>query len=100
MTKGQQQPKVKKVPQRQCVGCSTMKSKKELLRVVRTPDGVIELDASPAGKKPGRGAYLCRDKDCLAKAVKAKRLERALEHAISDEVWQRLEAGIGAVKAE
>lgn len=100
MTKGQQQPKVKKVPQRMCVGCGQLKSKKELLRVVRTPDGVIELDTSPAGKKPGRGAYLCRDRECLAKAVKAKRLERVLEHAISDEVWARLEAGIGAVRAE
>jgi len=94
MTKGQQQPKVKKVPQRMCVGCGQMKSKKELLRVVRTPDGVIELDTSPAGKKPGRGAYLCRDKECLAKAVKAKRLERVLEQPISDEVWAKLEAGM------
>lgn len=100
MTKGQQQPKVKKVPQRQCVGCGQMKSKKELLRIVRTPDGVIELDTSPAGKKPGRGAYLCRDKECLAKAVKAKRLERSLEQPITDEVWAKLEAGLGMVKAE
>lgn len=94
MTKGQHQPKVKKVPQRMCVGCGQLKSKKELLRVVRTPDGVIELDTSPAGKKPGRGAYLCPDKECLAKAVKAKRLERALEQPISPEVWERLEAGM------
>ena len=100
MAKGQQQPKVKKVPQRMCVGCGQLKSKKELLRVVRTPDGVIELDTSPAGKKPGRGAYLCRDKECLAKAVKAKRLERALEQPISEEVRARLETGIGMVKAE
>lgn len=100
MVKGQQQPKVKKVPQRMCVGCGQLRSKKELLRVVRTPDGVIELDTSPAGKKPGRGAYLCREKECLAKAVKAKRLERALEHPVSDEVWARLEAGIGTVRAE
>lgn len=100
MTKGQQQPKVKKIPQRMCVGCGQMKSKKELLRVVRTPDGVIELDTSPAGKKPGRGAYLCQDKECLAKAIKAKRLERALEQPISDEVRTRLETGIGMVRSE
>lgn len=94
MTKGQHQPKVKKVPQRMCVGCSQLKPKKELLRVVRTPDGVIELDLSPAGKKAGRGAYLCHNRDCLAKAVKGKRLERALEHPISDEVWAKLDAGM------
>jgi predicted RNA-binding protein YlxR (DUF448 family) len=94
MTKGQHQPKVKKVPQRMCVGCSQLKPKKELMRVVRTPDGVIELDLSPAGKKAGRGAYLCPSTDCLAKAVKGKRLERALEHPISDEVWAKLEAGM------
>jgi len=94
MTKGQHQPKVKKVPQRMCVGCSQLKTKKELLRVVRTPDGVIELDLSPAGKKAGRGAYLCPNRECLAKAVKGKRLERALEHPVSDEVWAKLDAGM------
>jgi predicted RNA-binding protein YlxR (DUF448 family) len=94
MTKGQHQPKVKKVPQRMCMGCGQLKPKKELLRVVRTPDGVIEFDNSPAGKKSGRGAYLCPSRDCLTKAVKGKRLDRALEHPISDEVWARLEAGM------
>lgn len=94
MTKGQHQPKAKKVPQRMCVGCGELKPKKELLRVVRTPDGLIELDTSPAGKKSGRGAYLCPSKECLAKAVKGKRLERALEHPVSDEVWANLEAGM------
>lgn len=94
MSKGKAQPKVKKIPQRMCVGCSQLKPKRELLRVVRSPEGVIELDISPAGKKPGRGAYLCRSKECLAAAVKAKRLERALEHPISDEVWAKLEAGM------
>lgn len=94
MTKGQHQPKVKKIPQRMCVGCGQLKSKKELLRVVRTPDGIIEFDASPAKKMSGRGAYMCASRDCLAKAVKGKRLEKALEHPISDEVWSRLEAGM------
>lgn len=93
MTK-KQQPKVKKVPQRMCVGCGELKAKKELMRVVRTPAGEIELDLSPAGKKPGRGAYLCRNPECLAKAVKAKRLERSLEQPVSEEVWKRLEAGM------
>ncbi|HLN60150.1 MAG TPA: YlxR family protein [Symbiobacteriaceae bacterium] len=94
MAQGQHQPKVKKVPQRMCVGCGQLKPKKELLRVVRTPEGVIELDTSPAGKRSGRGAYLCHSKECLAKAVKGKRLERALEHPVSDEIWAKLEAGM------
>ncbi|HEY3368539.1 MAG TPA: YlxR family protein [Symbiobacteriaceae bacterium] len=94
MTKGQHQPKVKKTPERMCVGCGQIRPKKELLRVVRTPDGVIEYDSSPAGKKSGRGAYLCPSKDCLTKAVKGKRLEKALEQPISDEVWAKLEAGM------
>ncbi len=95
MAKGRnQQPKVKKVPQRMCVGCGQLKFKRELIRVVRTPDGVIELDTSPAGKKPGRGAYLCKSKECLAIAVKAKRLERSLEHPVSAEIWARLETGM------
>jgi predicted RNA-binding protein YlxR (DUF448 family) len=94
MAKGQHQPKVKKVPQRMCLGCSQLKPKRELLRVVRTPDGVIEFDSSAAGKKSGRGAYLCPSRDCLAKAIKAKRLERALEHPIAQEVWVKLEAGM------
>ena len=93
MSKGQQ-PKAKKIPQRMCMGCGELKPKKELLRVVRTPDGAIEVDASPARKKPGRGAYICPCKECLAKAVKTKRLERALEQPISDEVWANLEAGM------
>jgi len=99
MARGQQ-PKVKKVPQRMCVGCGQLKAKKELIRIVRTPEGVIELDTSPSGKRPGRGAYLCRNPECLAKAVKGKRLERALEQPVSDEVWARLEAGMGMVNAE
>lgn len=91
---------MKKIPQRMCVGCGQMRAKKELIRIVRTPEGVIELDTSPSGKRPGRGAYLCRNPECLAKAVKGKRLERALEQPVSDEVWARLEAGMGMVNAE
>ena len=84
--------KVKKIPQRMCVGCQTMKNKKELLRVVRTPEGVIVLDST--GKKAGRGAYVCNSQECLAKAVKEKRLERALQHAVGPEVYEELRAGI------
>lgn len=92
MAKGQRQTKVKKVPLRQCVGCKEMKPKKELLRVVKTPDGVIDLD--PTGKRSGRGAYICPQVECLTKAMKQKGLERALEHPISEEVYARLQAGM------
>ncbi len=85
--------KAKKIPQRMCVGCQMMKNKKELLRIVRTPDGAVVLDAS--GKKAGRGAYLCSNEDCLTKAVKEKRLERALQHAVDPLIFDQLRAGIG-----
>ena len=68
--------KVKKIPQRQCLGCREMKDKKSLLRVVKSPEGDVSLDF--VGKKPGRGAYLCRDAACLARALKQKQLERQL----------------------
>jgi predicted RNA-binding protein YlxR (DUF448 family) len=67
---------VKKRPQRTCLGCREVKPKRELLRIVRTPQGEIELD--PTGKKSGRGAYVCPNQDCLAQLAKAKRLEKAL----------------------
>ena len=65
-----------------------MKDKKDLIRVVRTPEGDINLDLT--GKKPGRGAYVCPSADCISKAVNAKKLERALEKPISEEVYQKL----------
>lgn len=80
--------KTKKIPQRKCVGCNEMKDKKSLLRIVRSPEGEISLDLT--GKKNGRGAYVCPDKACIIKAVKEKRLERALEKSISDEVYNKL----------
>lgn len=80
--------KTKKIPQRKCVGCNEMKDKKSLLRIVRSPEGEISLDLT--GKKNGRGAYVCPDKACITKAVKEKRLERALEKSISDEVYNKL----------
>ncbi len=80
--------KVKKIPQRQCVGCRAMKDKKSLLRLVKTPEGDILLDAT--GKKSGRGAYVCPDSECLKKARKSRALERALETAIPDAVYEAL----------
>ena len=78
----------KKSPMRQCVGCGEMKAKKELLRVLKTEDGVL-LDAT--GKKNGRGAYICANAECLKKARKSKGLERSLKVAIPDEVYDNLE---------
>ena len=74
---------MKKVPMRMCVACREMKPKKELIRVVRTPEG--EIVADETGRKNGRGAYLCRAEACFNKAVKTKALERALEHPLSEE---------------
>ena len=80
----------KKIPMRQCTGCREHKPKRELLRVVRSPEGELSLDAR--GKKPGRGAYLCAQEECLKKARKSRALERALDCAIPEEVYQALEA--------
>lgn len=80
--------KVKKIPQRMCTGCMEMKPKKELIRVVKNKDGEVSIDVT--GKKPGRGAYICRNVDCLEKAVKQKRLEKNLEKKIDDELYARL----------
>lgn len=78
----------KKIPMRQCVGCREMKPKKELIRVVRSPEGEISLDFR--GKAPGRGAYLCPDSACLKRAMKSKALERGLETAIPDTLYESL----------
>ena len=87
--------KPKKVPQRQCVGCRTMKDKKELIRVVKSPEGDITLDAT--GKKSGRGAYVCPDGECLKKARKSRALERAFDTAIPPEIYEALEKEMEAV---
>ncbi|WP_371369056.1 hypothetical protein SRRS_23870 [Sporomusa rhizae] len=84
--------KTKKIPLRMCVGCQEMKSKKELLRVVRTPEEEIVLD--PTGKKAGRGAYMCQSEQCLTNAFKEKRLEKALKHQINEAVYNALRAEI------
>ncbi len=78
----------KKIPMRQCLGCREMKPKRELLRVVRSPEGEVAFDAR--GKLPGRGAYVCPNPDCFKKAVKTRALDRALEVKIPDEVMERL----------
>ena len=82
--------KPRKIPQRQCLGCREMKNKKDLIRVVRSPEGEISLDFK--GKKPGRGAYVCPDAACLSRARKSRALERAFETAIPPEVYEQLEA--------
>ncbi len=78
----------KKVPVRQCVGCKEMKSKKELLRIIKTAGNEILLDAT--GRKNGRGAYICPNKECLFQALKNKGLERSLKSAIPQEVIEDL----------
>lgn len=78
----------KKIPMRQCVGCREMKPKKELIRVVKSPEGVLSLDFR--GKAPGRGAYLCPDPACLKRAVKSKALERGFEIPIPQEIYDDL----------
>ena len=85
--------KVRKIPQRQCVGCREMKDKKSLTRVVRSPEGEISLDF--VGKQPGRGAYVCRDVECLKRARKSRALEWAFETAIPAEVYDAMEREMG-----
>ena len=79
----------KKIPMRQCVGCGEMKSKKEMMRVLKTADGEIVLDTT--GRKNGRGAYLCMNKECLVKARKNRGLERSFKMSIPDEIYENLE---------
>ena len=80
----------KKIPMRQCLGCRENKPKRELIRVVRSPEGEISLDFR--GKANGRGAYVCPNPACLRKAIKAKALERALETQIPEEIYEQLTA--------
>ena len=80
----------KKIPMRMCTGCGEMKPKRELVRIVKTSEGEISVDMT--GRKNGRGAYICKNLECLKKARKIKRIDRAFECKISDEVYDRLEA--------
>ena len=88
--------KVKKIPERQCLGCNEHKPKRELLRVVRDPEGNVSLDFG--GKKSGRGAYICPSAACLKKARKSKRIDTALGVNIPDEVYDSMEAALDASK--
>ena len=88
----------KKLPMRKCVGCQEMKSKKEMIRVIRTSQGEFLLDAT--GRKNGRGAYLCPSKECLEKAVKNKGLERSFKQAIPKEVYEALEKDMELLESE
>ena len=89
MTRERVKEMPKKIPMRQCVGCREMKAKRELIRVVKSPEGAVSLDFR--GKLPGRGAYVCPQADCLAKARKSKALERAFDTQLPDQVYQALE---------
>lgn len=84
--------KQKRVPQRMCIGCGQMKPKAELVRIVNSKTDGIGLDET--GKKAGRGAYICRDVECLQKARKAKRIERAFSCAIAPTLYDELERGL------
>ncbi|MGL5380961.1 RNase P modulator RnpM [Clostridium sp.] len=85
--------KVKKIPMRMCTGCMEMKPKRELIRVVKTPENEVSVDLT--GKKSGRGAYICKDLNCLEKAFKAKRLSRNLDISIDETIYNRLREEIG-----
>ena len=84
---------MKKIPLRQCIGCGEMKSKKEMIRVLKTTEIVIDA----TGRKNGRGAYICPSMECFKKAVKSKGLERSLKMAIPKEVYEALEKEMGQI---
>jgi predicted RNA-binding protein YlxR (DUF448 family) len=81
-------PKVRKIPQRQCVACGQMRAKRDLVRVVRTPSGGVQVDLT--GKLSGRGAYVCRDPDCVDRALRDRRLAGALDVTVPDDVGVHL----------
>lgn len=84
--------KVKKIPMRQCLGCNEHRPKKEMIRVVRSPEGEISIDL--VGKKSGRGAYICPKRACFTKARKSKRIESILECSISEEIYDEMEKAV------
>ena len=88
----------KKIPVRQCLGCREHKPKKEMMRIVRSPEGTLSLDLK--GKASGRGAYLCPQAECLNRARRSRALERALECEIPEEVYQALEAQMDEARNE
>lgn len=86
----------KRVPLRKCIGCGEMSGKKTLLRIVRSKEGVVEVD--PTGKKSGRGAYICREPECFSQVRRQKKLERALKCQIPDEVYEAVEKELSSDK--
>ncbi len=86
----------KKIPMRKCTGCGEGRPKKELVRIVKTPEGAVKLDLS--GKMNGRGAYICKNPECLRKARKAKRFERAFEQPVPESVYDEIEKELGALE--
>lgn len=90
--------KPRKIPMRMCVGCREMKEKRELIRIVRTPEGETLID--PTGKKSGRGAYVCRSPECLKRAIKQKQLERQLQVSLTEEVNEALMAEMNRLATE
>ena len=89
---------MKKIPMRKCIGCGEMKSKKEMMRVIKTAEDDICLDVT--GKKNGRGAYLCISKECLQKARKNKGLERSFKMSIPEEIYNTLDKEFEAIEAK
>ena len=86
----------KKIPMRQCLGCREMKPKRELIRVVRAPEGGVSLDFH--GKKPGRGAYLCPNPDCLKRVRKSRGLERSFKGKVPQEVYEQLAEQVASLE--
>lgn len=84
----------KKIPMRQCLGCREMKPKRELTRVVRSPEGAISIDVR--GKAPGRGAYVCPDPQCLKRAIRSRAIDRALGVTVPQELYETLRAEMEA----
>lgn len=89
--------KPKKTPMRMCVGCREMKEKRELIRIVRTPEGTAVLDST--GKRSGRGAYVCRQEECLKRSIKQRQLERQLEITLTPEIIEALTAEMNRMSA-
>ncbi len=85
----------KKIPQRMCVACRTMRAKKELIRLVASQDGEIALD--PTGKKPGRGAYICRSRHCLEQAIRGRRMDKGLKTRVDEKIIAALAAEMASL---
>ena len=85
----------KKIPMRKCIGCNEMKPKKELIRIVRSPEGEFDLDVT--GKKSGRGAYICKNPECCALVKKGRKLNRSFETSVPDEIYDKLESELNGI---